>query len=147
MELRPERIPVALRPHPDAALEGTLSRRGMSLVELIVALALFAVIATALCTLFPASFLSIRRAEAETGARSQAQSLLEQRRCLRFDQLVPGTPETLPVAALGSLKFERQFQVVELRPGVKQLRATVAWTVRGVRRQVVETVVVADVPR
>lgn len=106
-------------------------RRGLSLLETILALSLVSLVLILVVSLFPDTLLAIRRSEQTVQADQWAQTLLEYEMSRPFDELVAGTVYSPPDRQLGPTVYHgttRIFSVPDARGDlVKGVNVTVAW--------------------
>lgn len=116
-------------------------RRGLSLLETVVATFLFLLVVMLVVNLFPSSLFSLQQAELKQRAERLAQSRLNEVRVKKFSSLTP-------TALAPEDEFTSRLDVLPY-PGsnLKILRVTVEWTERNEKRHVEREVWVTDVPR
>lgn len=112
--------------------------RGVTLVELILALVVFSLLSLAVLTLLPSSMLAVKKADVHLRADALAESLLEHYRVQPFGTLAG---ETLPYEE----PFSRRLDVTPRGSRLKELKVTVSW--EDGRRSVVHSVLVVNLPR
>ncbi|MEW6284033.1 MAG: hypothetical protein AB1758_35800 [Candidatus Eremiobacterota bacterium] len=116
-------------------------RRGLGLVETMVAMWVLAIILISLFTLFPSGALATRLAESRIQADNLAHSLLEDLRGWSWDEL--GRNEgtlALPDVTASGVTFRPVRTIGPAASHVRELTVTVRWSyrdrVRGVQHQV-----------
>lgn len=97
-------------------------RRGLSLMEVVIAGFLFLLVALAMFALLSGSLRLGHNAELRLQAEHYAQEALESGRSQPVDSLTPG-----PRGAERQGEFERVVEVREIRPGLKEIQVTVRW--------------------
>lgn len=109
-------------------------RRGVSLVETLLAATLAGVVLVLVLNLFPSSMATVRKAEQRTRASALADSLLEARLTLPFRDLPVGYQQDLPDLSADGLDYRRRFTVAAV-PGessdhLRALHVKVTWVYR-----------------
>jgi Tfp pilus assembly protein PilV len=106
-------------------------RRGLSLLETILALSLVSLVLILVISLFPDTLLAIRRSEQTVQADQWAQTLLEYEMSRPFDELVAGSVYSPPDRQLGATLYHgttRIFAVPNARGDlIKGVNVTVGW--------------------
>jgi hypothetical protein len=109
--------------------------KGLSLLETVVAGALFFFVTILLLNLFPSSLLSLKAAENRARAERLAQACLEENEAFAFTML--GRPPAVTQQWDG-LEFTIQLEIYALsgveQERLRQVRAVVSWTERNERR-------------
>ena len=123
-------------------------RRGLTLLESVISLALLITVVLLLLNLLPGSLVATRATECELQAHSVADSALEEARAAGFSHLTPGLT-SLPDRSLGGTVFHCQLRVF-LPTGVnpqfvRGIRAEVWWDFSGRRRELVRQTMVSNV--
>lgn len=109
---------------------------GISLLELVIAVAVFAVAFLMLLTAFPTAARAIHQGDQYLVATFLAERRLEEIRSLDFDSVVetgadPGGAVAVPTSNQGvasNLEYSIQTKVQELEPNLKRVRVVVSWT-------------------
>lgn len=131
------------------------SEDGFSLVELLVAIALFGLVLTAVAGAFISSLRSISDQRLRTAATRVASDHLETLRGLPFDELDARAGLTIATTPDGrTFTIDTEITAIDAATGgpmaggrVKQITATVGWTVPGgAGREVSHTTAIADDP-
>ena len=121
--------------------------RGLSLLELLVAVGVFAVAFVMLLTVFPTAARAVRQGEQYLNATFLAERRLEEVRALDFDTVADAdSTETMGTTNLGvssSVAYTVQTRVSLTETNLKRVRVLVSWT--GDRARHVE--VLTDVAR
>lgn len=107
-----------------------MSRRGMSLIEVVLSATLLSLALMAILTLLPSANMVGRQAEIRMQADHLAQTLLERRRLLPFAQLVPQPPTLLAVVKRSDLPdMQPIVEIVATGAGnhAREIRVTVTW--------------------
>lgn len=124
-----------------------MRRRGLSLLELMIALAVFAVAFLMLLSVFPTAARAVRQGEDRMVATFLADRRLEELRAADFDLLTPSFQgvdvESINAGVSSAMNYTVQTNVTELEPDLKRLRVVVSWN--GERARWVE--VTTDVAR
>jgi prepilin-type N-terminal cleavage/methylation domain-containing protein len=97
---------------------------GVSLIELLVAMLIFAVVALAISGSTLQASLQNRASEAETTAVAYAQDLLE---CYRLERIIDTTPDGSECSATAPAGFTPAVTVTYPAPGM-QVQVTITWT-------------------
>ncbi len=118
----------------------TIHERGLSLADILVALAIFAVAFLALLGLYPMGMRSVAQAQAMVGATFLAEQVLETERNLDFEQIVSRGPVKVEPERLQALKrqggetsldYEYSVLVTDLDDGItpagKSILVQVDW--------------------
>lgn len=120
--------------------------RGITLVEVILALLIVSLVLLAALTLLPSSLVAVRRSETQLRAEALAQSVLEQQRSLPFTALVLDSSYAQDV---GDLRAEVSIlRAADADPArAKQIRVSVGWTYKQRRLKLERALVVAPLAR
>ncbi len=112
---------------------------GLTLVEVLVALAILSIAATAIFGLYSTGFLAGGMARRMSGAVALAQQRLEASRspCVLTEE----GPEATDAAFPG---YQWETKTTEVRPGLRELAVTVTWQERGQHRSLSLTTLVPD---
>ncbi len=113
--------------------------RGATLIELIVAMSLFAIVAAGVFGLYAVGVFANRHAADLAGAAELAQARLEQ---LIANPLDPGLAGSAGGDLAGALEYRWNAGITTVAPGLGQGTVTVAWTRGGRHYQVTLTTVV-----
>jgi type II secretory pathway pseudopilin PulG len=112
---------------------------GFQLVEVIVASAIFFLIALFVLNLLPTSQLAVARAETKMNAETLAYSTLEELRGGAFTNLAPGTV-TLPPQTVDNVEFVIHYEVAIIEDSdpdlVKSVSVVTTWTESGEEKSV-----------
>jgi prepilin-type N-terminal cleavage/methylation domain-containing protein len=115
-------------------------KRGVTLIESILALSLLSVLLIVLLNLFPSSMRAVRQAEERQAAHALASSLLEQQAALPFASLTPGPPRDLPPQTIDKVRFESTLEVFRVPDSeekfLRGLRVVVLWGDQRVQQEV-----------
>jgi len=123
-----------------------VSRRGISLAELILCFFLLGLVVVLIFNLYPTSVASVRYSGQRLQANALAESLLQQQLARPFSQLVPGPPQALPGVDGQGTRFQPTLEIFPAdRPATKPgllmgLRVRVSWVDRQVPHEVVREV-------
>lgn len=118
---------------------GLASQRGLSLIETVVALGLFALTAATMGNYLVSQ---VRRSSSNylyTQAYALAQDQLESTRALRYNDMVPGST----TSSIGGTSFTVQTQIQNDTPadGLKQITVNVSWKdMQGPQNVAVQTI-------
>ncbi|MGH2374682.1 MAG: prepilin-type N-terminal cleavage/methylation domain-containing protein [bacterium] len=112
---------------------------GLTLIEVLVAMAILSIAAAAIIGLYSTGFLAGAMARRMSGAVALAQQRLEASRspCVLGDE----GPESTDPAFPG---YRWQTKTSEVRPGLREVTATVTWQERGQDRSLSLTTLVRD---
>lgn len=105
--------------------------RGLTVVETLVAVSIFAVAIVAMIGVYPASVRALRQAHGQLMAANLAEKELEFSRAMQYDAVETRdkdyqlTLETNGVPT--TVEFETQTRVSEIREGLKRVAVTVRW--------------------
>jgi len=128
-----------------------MTRRGLSLLETILALSLVSLVLILVISLFPDTLLAIRRSEQTVQADQWAQTLLEYEMARPFDELVPGSVYAPPDRQIGATVYRgstRIFAVPDARGDlIKGINVTVAWDHGGKSHQSEYQCLVSNIER
>jgi len=107
-------------------------KRGLTVVEVLVAVAIFASSVVVLLAVFPMSTRAARQSQAHLVATYLVQRELEICRNTSFDQLQTRTPPALSVSkdhngVEVSIEYQLQVTVEETRPGLKHVKVEATW--------------------
>lgn len=106
-------------------------RRGFTILEMIIAAAIFAVAVVCLIGVFPVSARAAREAQGTLVAVNLAQRELEMARSASYSAITPRTSSyTISIDSNGvdeRVTFSTSLEVTEVRPGLKLVKATVTW--------------------
>lgn len=108
--------------------------RGATLMEVLLAFTLTALLLVLILNLFPSAMATVRRAEQRQVAGNLAESLLERKASLGFDRLPVGTLEDTPGDF--RVRFEVTAVANEDPRFLRALTVSVNWTDRGRALQV-----------
>lgn len=110
-------------------------RRGVTLIESMIALSLLSVLLVVVLNLFPTSMRAIRQTEERQAATDLACSLLEKQAARPFTELTPAPPVELP--AEGDFRPTLEvFRVPDSQEDfLRGLRVTVRWGDQEVRQE------------
>ncbi len=127
-----------------------MSRRGLSALESVVAIAVLALVIVMLCTLYPMTGISIESSRQRLEAQSLAESTLDQLRGQSFAALGLGQRELTAVTRHG-LEYRRQMEVFVV-PGrdpefLRGLEVRVSWNWRGRPQQLSRELWISTVGR
>lgn len=104
---------------------------GLTVIETMVAVALFAVAVVALIGIYPASVRASRQAHGHLVAANLAEKEIEFSRAMEFDAIETRDEEYNLVfesnGASTTVEFETETTVTEIRDGLKQIRVLVRW--------------------
>lgn len=131
-------------------MRGVRRTQGFSLIEVIVALTLLAVVINLLFNLFPTSILGLRQAEHQIAADSLARSLIETQRAQPFSQMVPLPPTDMdPVPGPGGVVFQPTLEILDVGTSgnTREVRVVVSWQVQNKSREVTHAVYVSKIRR
>src|SRR5882762_3154842 len=135
-----------MSPRPDSS--GRSSERGISLVEVLIALVVLSVGIMAVGGIFPAGTRTELQTRMQSTANYYAQQQLEQLRALHWDDAALNAgrhPAGTVCDTLGATKAWVRFYQVDLMASplddLKRVRVNVSWTYRGTR-SVIDTVYV-----
>ena len=135
-----------MSPRPDSS--GRSSERGISLVEVLIALVVLSVGIMAIGGIFPAGTRTELQTRNQSTANYYAQQQLEQLRALHWDDAALNAgrhPAGVVCDTLGATKAWVRFYQVDLMASplddLKRVRVNVSWTYRGTR-SVIDTVYV-----
>ena len=119
--------------------------RGLSYLEIVLALAVLAYIVLAFAQLFMSSAISVKETEFQTLANTYASDYMEDIKHMEYSTISTGT-WTAQSQALGQdgKVFTRQTTVSELSSGLKQVRVQVNWTDVTGSRNIEITSLIAD---
>ncbi len=126
-------------------------RRGLSLIEAIVAMFILLLVLIFVSNLFPSALTAVRVAGQKSQADALAGGLLAEWQARPFSELAVGAPVTRPPQDGFGTRFDSQiefFPVTEPKiraERMRKLRATVTWTDRGRTYQLVREVWRTDV--
>ncbi len=109
-----------------------MKRAGLTVVEVLVAVALFASAVVVLLAVFPMSTRAARQSQAQLVATHLVQRELETCRNAGYDQLESHTPPVLSVAkdhngVEVTIDYQLQVLVEETRPGLKHVKVEAVW--------------------
>lgn len=109
-----------------------MSRRGLTVVEVLVAVAIFASAIVVLLAVFPMSTRAARQSQAQLVATHLVQRELEISRNYGFDQLQSRTPPALSISkdhngVEVTIEYQLQVLVEETRPGLKHVKVEAIW--------------------
>lgn len=108
-----------------------MKRRGLSIMESVLALSLVSLVLILVVSLFPDTLLAIRRSEQTVQADQWAQTLLEYEMARPFPELVAGAVYSPPDRQMGATTYHgttRIFAVPSTRGDlVKGVNVTVSW--------------------
>ena len=123
----------------------------MSLVEVIVALTMMALITIFVANLFPAINLTIKRNENRLQADTIAASILDHESARPFGELVVGPAIPLVVVEREGTKFSPELEIFEVGgadlSNVIGVRVKIRWQERGGQREVVHENWVPNITR
>lgn len=107
-------------------------RRGLTVVEVLVAVALFASAIVVLLAVFPMSTRAARQSQAQLVATHLVQRELEICRTTSYDQLQSRTPPALSMSkdhngTEVTIDYQLEVTVLETRPGLKHVRVEALW--------------------
>lgn len=128
------KVPGPPGPQPVSGGGNPLRRRGLSLLELMVALAVFAVAFLMLLAVFPTAARAVRQGEDRMVATFLAERRLEELRAADFDTVVDGFAEVpvessnAGVANLVTYTVQTDVEnVAGFEPDLKSVRVVVSW--------------------
>jgi Tfp pilus assembly protein PilV len=105
--------------------------RGLTVIETMVAVTLFAVAVIAVIGIYPASVRASRQAHGQLVAANLAEKELEFSRAMEYDGLDTRQKDYLLTletnGAPTTVEFETETQVSEIREGLKRVAVTVRW--------------------
>ncbi len=109
-----------------------LPRRGFSVMEMLVAAAVFASSVMILLGIFPLSARAVRQSQLNLIATHLAENQLETARARSYEALftetLPPIPFTLKVNGTDlNVTYTVTMDVTEVNPGLKSVRVTVSW--------------------
>jgi type II secretory pathway pseudopilin PulG len=114
------------------------ARRGISLIEVMVSLAIVFLLCIFVLNLFPSSLIAIRHGESRLDAQRVAEATLEQARALSFDLWTTGTVQSKPPQLCNGLAFTPVLTIAAVSgypsTSLKSYRVVVSWTERNVKR-------------
>ncbi|MBI3927588.1 MAG: prepilin-type N-terminal cleavage/methylation domain-containing protein [Armatimonadetes bacterium] len=107
--------------------------RGFTVVEMLIAAALFMVAVTAVIGVFPVSVRASHQAQGVYVASSLAERELEFTRGMSYDAVVPRAEKPYMISidhsgVANEINFNTVVEVVEEQPGLKRVIAQVTWT-------------------
>lgn len=119
--------------------------KGLSYLEIVLALAVLAYIVLAFTQLFMSSAISVKETEFQTLANTYASDYMEEIKHMEYATVSTGT-WTAQSEALGQdgKVFTRQTVISQLSSGLKQVRVQVTWTDITGARNIEVTSLVAD---
>lgn len=128
-----------------------LKKRGMSLVEAIIALTVMALVTTLVANLLPSLGFTIKRSENRYQADTLAVSILSHQAARPFDDLTPTPYTPYSTQKWDGTSFDSEIEIFEV-PGtdaenVMGLRVRIRWEERGGRREVVHERWVPNIPK
>lgn len=100
------------------------SQRGITVMEILVAAAIFMLAFAALLNVLPASLVAERRSQVRVQADAIAQSVLEDALATPFQKL---HDHPLPDVTVNSLVYHVESQVTSVDRFLKQINVTVTW--------------------
>ena len=113
-----------------------MSRRGATLIEVLLAFTLTALMIVLILNLFPTSMATVRQAEQRQVAGTLAESQLERRARLPFSSLPVGLREQIPSPPpQDGIEYHTQLEVTQVLGEdpqfLRALKVTVRWDYRG----------------
>lgn len=136
-----------------------MSRRGLSLMEVVLGASLLALVFLFMLNIFPATMIGVRKAEHRLDAASLAESILEAARAAPFTDLVPGSYDADTPGALPLSRYTCEDQTVlephlsiDTVPGIPadqlvRLRLTITWKDRSGPQTLTQELRLADLKR
>ncbi|MCA9793981.1 MAG: type II secretion system protein [Candidatus Eremiobacteraeota bacterium] len=126
-----------------------MKRRGLTLVESVVAATVLGLTAIFLLTLLPSGLLSLRRANQRTQAATVADSVLAEYRLKDLASLPLGAQPGLTPVAVEGVEYRRALAVETVAglPQARLLRAEVRFTNADRERTVTRQLIVSLMPR
>lgn len=121
------------------------TRRGMNIIEAMIALGVMSLLIMAILSLLPTARIAVKRAQIRICADAEAQSRLEELRSQAFDTLATGDLGTITHEGLP--EFKRDLEVIPAGPQSKELRVTVRWEWSGHPMSVKHCLIVSSLPR
>jgi prepilin-type N-terminal cleavage/methylation domain-containing protein len=109
-------------------LKAVSDKRGFTLIELMAAVTILAIVIAPTLGLFSASFKNNRAAKEKTVAVALAQAKIEELKAVHYQELsaLEGEPiEEIPVEE-GS-KYSRRTEIAQLEPKLLEINVTVYW--------------------
>lgn len=118
-----------------------MKRQGATLIEVLLAFTLTALMIVLILNLFPTSMATVRKSEQRQVAGTIAESLLERRSQWKFDDLPVGFSEQVsPGAPQQGVEYRAQFEVASVNGEdpkfLRALKATVSWDYQGHTQQI-----------
>ncbi len=106
-------------------------KRGLTLIETIMATFIISLVTMAVFNIFPSSAWTVKRAESELYADSVAMRHLEEQRARPFSELALGSSESLPDESSAGTTFHAHLEIEEVADSspevLKALRVRVQW--------------------
>ena len=119
-----------------------MRRRGLSLIETVVAAALIGLVVLLVTNLFPLSLTGVRQQEQYLQADLLAGSVLADQQMVPFDQLTPGDRQVLDPVEADGVSYVPTVEIDRVSGSgvayLKAVRVTVRWQYQGLPRQTVE---------
>ena len=116
-------------------------RRGLTLVEMILAVFLLSEVMMMLFNLYPSSLASVARSDQTVQADLIAQSLLDNAQANPFASLTAGYSQDLPAQTLNGTSYSPHMDVLTVASRdpslLLSLRVTVSWSVHAILHQTV----------
>ncbi len=115
------------------AKRSAADRRGLTVIEMLVAAALFAASFMILIGAFPLAARAIRLAQVRNIAHHLAQSRLERLNVSAYADVAPGGPEGIDVTVINNgvaetIPFSLTQDVTVVNSGLKHVKVTLNWT-------------------
>jgi general secretion pathway protein I len=101
------------------------NKKGFTLLEIVIALAIFAIGLVGLLSLFPVGFQSAKKASDLTQATIYAQEKMEELKQSDFDSISDSS------GTFSDSRFSWDLATSSVSTGLKKLELTVSWTERG----------------
>ncbi|MBI3924750.1 MAG: type II secretion system protein [Armatimonadetes bacterium] len=125
--------------------------RGFTLTEIILSIAILALVSMAVSNVFPTAMLSIRQAQDRYEADNLIRSLMSEYQSRSFSELRPGEPRAEEPHRSAGVEFQPQVQIRSVEDAdpddLVEIRVTVDWVTRGKARQAVQSLYVSSVRR